>query len=123
MSKEKRGTAVAVTPQSDTVYTSAKVDNSNEKSKDLVRLLAYFAIQPSTTLDAMLGTGILRNSITWYVDYAEHAGFIKTVFKGKDKHTNRVAKYYSSNPKDWKNKTVKEPNLFDNINTEGASWD
>lgn len=49
------------------VIDAAKVHNP----KDLCKILDYFRYTTGSTLDAALATGILRNSITWYVAYLE----------------------------------------------------
>lgn len=69
--------------------------------KDFTKLLDYFRYKTATSLDAMFDTGILRNSITWYIDEAERMGLLQAVFKAKDSHTGRLAKHYSSDPEKW----------------------
>ncbi|EJX06903.1 hypothetical protein EVA_04987 [gut metagenome] len=87
----------------------AKVQNP----KDFTRLIEYFHYKDATSLDAMLDTGILRNSITWYIAEAEKLGLLQAVFKDKDAHTGRMAKYYSSNPQKWqKSPQNKQLELF-----------
>lgn len=78
--------------------TCAKIANS----KDIIKIYDYFRYKTATTLDAALNTGILRNSITWYVKMLEDMGVLKAVFSAPDRHTGRVAKHYSSNPDEWK---------------------
>ena len=90
-----------------------KVDVANvQAQKDFAKLIEYFRYKTATTLDAMFDTGILRNSITWYVADAEKLGVLQAVKKGRDKRTGRMAKYYSSNPIFWKNKKEKSQLSF-----------
>ena len=70
--------------------------------KDFAKLMHYFRYKTATSLDAMLDTGILRNSITWYIDEAERIGLLQAVFRAKDSHTGRLVKYYSSDPQKWR---------------------
>lgn len=90
--KEKRKAAEAAH-----VSNNTKVQNP----KDFARLMHYFRYKTATSLDAMFDTGILRNSITWYIDGAERMGLLQAVFKAKDSHTRRLAKHYSSDPAKW----------------------
>ena len=74
---------------------TAKVVNS----KDIDKVLQFFRYTTGTTLDAMLATGVLRNSITWYVRELEELGLLQAITRKADTHTGRLAKYYSANPK------------------------
>ena len=66
--------------------------------KDISKVCAYFRYKTGTTLDAAIATGILRNSITWYVAQLENMGLIRAVRRLPDKHTGRLAKHYSTDP-------------------------
>lgn len=72
-----------------------------QNPKDFAKLIHYFRYKTATSLDAMFDTGILRNSITWYIDEAERTGLLQAVFKAKDSHTGRLAKHYSADPAKW----------------------
>lgn len=85
------------------VIDAAKVHNP----KDLCKILDYFRYKVGTTLDAALDTGILRNSITWYVAYLENAGLLQAICIKRDRHTLRRAKHYSADPALWQQ--VDEP--------------
>lgn len=95
----KRGKKMTSTsnPASSSI-PSAKLDNS----KGIIKIYDYFRYKTATTLDAALGTGIPRNSITWYVDMLEKMGELKAVYSAPDQRTGRVAKHYSSNPGEWR---------------------
>lgn len=81
---------------------SFKINNAKVGfSKDIDKVLEYFRYTTGTTLDAMLDTGILRNSITWYVRDLEKLGLLQAIARKADTHTGRMAKYYSANPELW----------------------
>lgn len=81
-------------------------------SKDINKILDYFRYKTGTTLDAMIDTGILRNSITWYVSQLEKLGLLQAVFIRPDNHTGYKAKYYSADPNKWRNHIPVELSLF-----------
>lgn len=101
--KEKKRAANA-TPITDTAKIS--------KEKDITKVFEYYRYKTGTTLDCMLTTGILRNSITWYVKDLEAMGVLQAVCRRKDAHTKRMAKYYSANPDEWKPSRYKQLSLF-----------
>ncbi|MGI6244011.1 MAG: hypothetical protein ACOYJK_10885 [Prevotella sp.] len=102
MSNKKR--AANATPSTD----STKVDNS----KDITKVFEFFQYTTGTTLDCMLATGVLRNSITWYVRDLERMGELQAVCRKKDVHTRRLAKYYSANKDEWKPSKYVQLNIF-----------
>ena len=103
MKKEKKATEAAQ------LITTANVQNP----KDLAKVLDYFRYKVGTSLDAMLATGILRNSITWYIAHLEDAGLLQVIFKAPDKHTRFQAKHYSADPAKWpKSPKNKQLELF-----------
>ena len=103
MIQKKR--AANATPITDTTKIS--------KEKDITKVFEFYRYKTGTTLDCMLATGILRNSITWYVHDLENMGEIQAVCRKRDIHTNRIAKYYSVNPEEWQRKPQRqELNLF-----------
>ncbi len=75
--------------------------------KDISKVCAFFRYTTGTTLDAAIATGILRNSITWYVAQLENMGLIRAVRRLPDKHTGRLAKHYSTDPSTWHQAVVK----------------
>lgn len=81
--------------------TDAKVRNE----KDICKILEYFRYNTATTLDAMVETGILRNSITWYVAQLEEMGELQAVSINPDRRTRRMAKYYSADRSQWPQKS------------------
>lgn len=87
-------------------------DAKLQKDSDLSIVLEYFRYTTGTTLDCMLETGILRNSITWYADYAVKAGLLQIVKIAPDIHTGYMAGYYSADPNQWKRKPLKQLSLF-----------
>lgn len=72
--------------------TGAKITDE----KDISKVFRFFRYTTGTTLDCMLSTGILRNSITYYVRELENAGMLQAIYRMPDVHTNRTAKYYSA---------------------------
>lgn len=85
-----------------------------QQGKDICKVLDYFRYTTATTLDAMLATGVLRNSITWYVRDLERLGELQAVCTMPDRHTKRMAKYYSADRSNWPQKSQKrELCLFD----------
>lgn len=102
MSNKKR--AANATPSTH----NAKVDNS----KDITKVFEFFQYTTGTTLDCMLATGVLRNSITWYVRDLERMGELQAVCRKKDVHTRRLAKYYSANKDEWKPSKYVQLNIF-----------
>ena len=82
-------------------YNFRNNDAKVSKSKDIDKVLEYFRYTMGTTLDAMLATGVLRNSITWYVKELEDLGLLQAITRKVDAHTGRIAKYYSANPELW----------------------
>ena len=118
MEKEK-GTPASAPPS--TALTGAKVGNYSETTKDLLKVLDYFRYTTGTTLDCAKATGILRNSITWYVRDLEKVKLLQAVCHKPDTTTGREAKHYSANPSDWKRAILKEPSLFVEAETKGGT--
>ncbi len=81
---------------------------------DYYKVLEYYRYNVGTTLDAAKATGILRNSITWYVSRLEKEGLLKVVCIKHDSTTGYIAKHYSAEPSQWENKVVQLPLLFEN---------
>ena len=77
--------------------TGANIHNPN----DLTKVLDYFQCEIGTTLDCMFVTGILRNSVTWYVRYLERIGLLRAIYIGRDRRTHYLAKHYSADKTKW----------------------
>lgn len=88
---------------------AAKVD----VSKDIDKVCTFFRYKTATTLDAALETGVLRNSITWYVAILEGLGMLQAVKRWPDSHTGRMAKYYSADPGLWPQPLRPQPRQLD----------
>ncbi|MCD8297057.1 MAG: hypothetical protein LUC88_05735 [Prevotella sp.] len=88
------------------------------KEKDMAKVLEYFRYKTETTLSCAMETGILRNSITYYVKILEKAGLLQVVGKSPDRRTGHNAKHYSSDPKKWIKPRYVELSLF--ARKEGA---
>lgn len=78
-------------------------------TKDISKVCAFFRYTMGTTLDAAIATGILRNSITWYVAQLEELGLLQAVRRQPDKHTGRIAKHYSAQPSLWHQAKIEQP--------------
>ena len=91
---------------------AAKVQNFGDNSKDLMKVLDFFRYTTGTTLDCMLATGVLRNSITWYVLLLQTIGVLQAVCRQPDRHTGRLAKYYSADPSQWRKTNYQQLSLF-----------
>ena len=76
---------------------------------DLYRVFEYYRYNIGSTLDAAKATGILRNSITWYVSRLEKKGLLQVVCIKRDRTTGYIAKHYSAEPGKWKNQTQQLP--------------
>lgn len=91
----------------------AKLAKPEENPKDFKRIYFWFKKNVGTTLDAALATGILRNSITYYVDHLETAGLLQAIHKDYDKTTHRIAKHYTANQTLWAKPKYVQLSLFD----------
>lgn len=99
--------------ETEKVAEATPLSNNTSKvrnPKDLAKVLDYFRYKVGTSLDAMLATGILRNSITWYITQLEDAGLLQAIFIDRDKHTGFKAKHYSADPGKWQ-KSLKNKQL------------
>lgn len=104
MGQKKRATEAAPIQY----LTGAKV----RQEKDIEKVLDFFRYTVGTTLDCMFATGILRNSVTWYVRDLEQMGLLQAIYKAKDKRTHFMAKHYSADPSKWVNKPDTQLSLF-----------
>ena len=96
MNENAKGQTSRHTPSTIKNITGAKVVNNGGNTKDLFKVLEYFRYTTATTLMCFLATGILRNSLTWYVKFLEEAGMLRVAKKAADPFTGRVAKYYTA---------------------------
>ena len=92
MEEKKRATEAALQIDSANVHNPA----------DLTKVLNYFRQTVGTTLDCMFATGILRNSITYYVSSLETAGLLQAIYEAPDRRTHFRAKHYSADPAKWR---------------------
>ncbi len=103
--------------------SKVKVNTKEGENKDIAKVLDFFRYKIGTTLDAMIHTGILRNSITWYVDDLMKMGLLFVAYRKQDKHTKRMANHYTADPL-YNNKVDKRQlTLFniDAISTKGGT--
>lgn len=92
MKKKEKATEAALQIDSANVHNPA----------DLTKVLNYFRQTVGTTLDCMFDTGILRNSITYYVSRLETAGLLQAIYEAPDRRTHFKAKHYSADPAKWR---------------------
>lgn len=90
-----------------------------QQEKDICKVLDFFRYKVGTSLDAALSTGILRNSVTWYIAQLEELGELQAIFVRPDRHTGFKAKHYSADPARWPHKPLKrELDLFPDLGKE-----
>lgn len=108
--KDEKGTAVA-TPKH---RASAKVSDFCETSKDMLRFFEYFRYKVGTSLDCALDLGILRNSVTWYIDMLEKENLLQAIYRRPDRTTGFLAKWYSADQSKWRKQSRNlQLSLFD----------
>lgn len=72
-------------------------------------------------MDAALDLGVLRNSVTWYIDYLEKEGLLQAIYRRPDVHTGFKAKWYSADPTKWHTQPRNiQLDLFDNAFEKAA---
>lgn len=90
-----------------------------QQEKDVCKVLDYFRYKVGTSLDVALSTGILRNSVTWYIAQLEELGELQAVCVRPDRHTGFKAKHYSADPAKWPHMPLKrELDLFPDTEKE-----
>jgi len=90
------------------------IDARANNCTDLHRVFEYYRYKVGSTLDAALATGILRNSITWYVSRLEKKGLLQVVCIKRDKTTGYMAKHYCADTRQWKCQVSRQLSLFEN---------
>ena len=105
---KKKDKATEAAPCNAKTNPTAKIHNPS----DLSKVLDYFRYKVGTTLDCMFATGILRNSITFYVRDLEVMGLLQAIYVAPDRRTHFMAKHYSADPSKWVNKPDAQLSLF-----------
>lgn len=103
MREKRKGGANATPTTTDTKVTY---------QKDIDKVWEFFRYTIGTTLDCAIATGVLRNSITYYVADLENLDMLKVVRKAPDSTTGRIAKHYSADPEEWKPTGYVQLDLF-----------
>ena len=103
MKEKRKGDANATPTTTDTKVTY---------QKDIDKVFEFFRYTTGTTLDCAIATGVLRNSITYYVADLEKMKMLQPVWKSADSTTGRTAKHYSADPAMWVQRGVKQLELF-----------
>lgn len=102
-----------------------KIVKKHKKLKDINKVLLYFQYNIGTSLDCAFSTGILRNSICYYIDNLTKIGLLKIIYKDKDRTTHHMASHYSADSSKWKKLSHKELDLFssmEGLNIEKIVW-
>lgn len=82
------------------------------KEKDIIKVFEFFRYKVGTTLDCAIATGILRNSITWYVQDLIDEGLLQSIGRSKDTTTGFTANHYSADKSKWVHRGPVQLNLF-----------
>ena len=94
------------------ITAAPKIDTANvHNPTDLTKVLDYFRYTVGTTLDCMFDTGILRNSITYYVRDLEALGLLRAIYVAPDRRTHFMAKHYSADPSKWQQNPERQYSL------------
>lgn len=86
---------------SNPVSHDTNIQNIEEKPKDIEIVLKNFRYNVGTSLDCAMATGILRNSITYYISCLIELGLLGIVRKEKDRTTRHWAFHYSADSSLW----------------------
>lgn len=82
------------------------------REKDICKVLGYFQYKVGTTLDCALATGILRNSITWYIADLIDEGLLQSIGRIKDATTGYQANHYTADRSKWVQRSPVQLSLF-----------
>lgn len=82
------------------------------KEKDICKVLEYFRYKVGTTLDCAITTGILRNSVTWYVQDLVDEGLLQSIGRSKDATTGYQANHYTADKSKWVHRGPVQLTLF-----------
>ena len=82
------------------------------KEKDICKVLGFFRYKVGTSLDCALATGILRNSITWYVQDLVDEGLLQSIGRAKDATTGYSANHYTADKSKWVHRAPVQLSLF-----------
>lgn len=83
-----------------------------QKEKDICKVFAFFQYKVGTSLDCAIATGILRNSVTWYVQDLIDEGLLQSIGKQKDATTGYSANHYTANRSKWVQRSPVQLSLF-----------
>uniref|UniRef100_A0AB33JMN3 DNA-binding protein n=1 Tax=Prevotella sp. GTC17262 TaxID=3236797 RepID=A0AB33JMN3_9BACT len=82
------------------------------EEKDICKVLEYFRYKVGTSLDCARATGILRNSVTWYIQDLIDEGMIQSIGRCKDATTGYSANHYSADRSKWVHRGPVQLSLF-----------
>ena len=83
------------------------------KEKDICKVLDFFRYKVGTSLDCALATGILRNSVTWYIQDLIDEGLLQSIGRSKDATTCYQANYYTADKSKWVHRGPVQLNLWE----------
>lgn len=86
---------------------------SDKNCKDVERVLEYFQYNIGTSLDCAMATGILRNSITYYISCLIELGLLGIVRRDKDRTTRHWAFHYSADVSLWQKRRWVQRKLWE----------
>lgn len=82
------------------------------KEKDIIKVFEFFRYKVGTSLDCALATGILRNSVTWYISDLEEEGLLQAICRQKDATTGYSANHYTADKSKWVHRGPVQLSLF-----------
>jgi predicted ArsR family transcriptional regulator len=82
------------------------------QDKDICKVFDFFHYKVGTSLDCAKETGVLRNSVTWYIQMLEDEGILQAICRKRDSTTGYPAKHYSADKRLWKSIPKKDLNLL-----------
>jgi hypothetical protein len=85
------------------------------REKDICKVLDYFRYKVGTTLDCAIATGILRNSITWYIADLIDEGLLQSIGRSKDATTGYPANHYTADRSKWVHRGPVQLNLWEGV--------
>lgn len=80
---------------------STNLLKTDDNCKDIEKVFQYFRYNVGTSLDCATATGILRNSITYYISCLIELGLLGIVRRDKDRTTRHWAFHYSADSSLW----------------------
>lgn len=83
------------------IHHTTNLLKTDDNCKDIEKVFQYFRYNVGTSLDCAMATGILRNSITYYISCLIELGLLEIVRRDKDRTTRHWAFHYSADSSLW----------------------